>query len=58
VEERSDFFMRSLRQDIEAVANTLSELQKVGDELAANPGYRGGGVTRDLHSFEVFVKLK
>ena len=32
--------MRSLWQDIVAVEDTLSQLQKVGDELAANSGHR------------------
>ncbi len=36
--------MRSLWQDIAALENTLPELQKVGDELAATAGHRGHSI--------------
>ena len=35
--------------------DTLSELQKVGDELAANPGRCGFGIAGDLHYCEVSI---
>lgn len=55
MEERSDFFMRSLWQDTAAVENTLPELQKVGYELATDSGHRSGGIARALYSREVSV---
>jgi len=47
--------LRSLRPDIGIVEDTLSELQKVGDELAANPGHRGFGIAGALHYREVSI---
>ena len=38
--------MRSLWQDIAAVEDALSQLQKVGDELAAAAGYRSFSTAR------------
>jgi len=40
--------MRSLRTDIGIVENTLSKLQKVGDELAADFGNRTSRAARNL----------
>jgi cephalosporin-C deacetylase-like acetyl esterase len=38
----NDFFMRSLWKDFALLENTLFELQKVGNELAASSGDSSG----------------
>ena len=47
--------MRSLWQDIVAVEATLSQLQKVGDELAATTGPRSFSVTSAFSAREVYL---
>lgn len=47
--------MRSLWHDIAAVEVPLSQLQKVGDELAANTGHRGFSAARDFSTPEVSI---
>jgi len=47
--------MRSLWQDIAAVEVTLSQLQKVGDELAANTGHRSFSIARALSPREASI---
>jgi hypothetical protein len=50
--------MRSLWQDIEAVEDTLSQLQKVSDELAANTGHRSLRAARALSTSEGFLLVE
>lgn len=47
--------MRSLWQDIVAVEATLSQLQKVGNELAATTGSRGFSVASAFSAREVYL---
>jgi hypothetical protein len=50
--------MRSLWQDIEAVEDTLSQLQKVSDELAANTGHRSLRAACALSTSEGFLLVE
>jgi hypothetical protein len=50
--------MRSLWQDIEAVEDTLSQLQKVSDELAPNTGHRSFRAARALSTGEGFLLVE
>lgn len=47
--------MRSLWQDIVAVEATLSQLQKVGDELATTTGPRDFSVASAFSAREVYL---
>jgi len=47
--------MRSLWPDITSLAGKLPQLQKVGNELAANPGYRSSSTANPFSTREVFI---
>jgi hypothetical protein len=47
--------MRSLWQDITALENTLPQLQKVGDELAATAGHRSHSIARAISPRKISI---
>ena len=50
-----DFFLRPVWPNSGAVEVSLSELQKVGDELAADSGHRSFSCARIIYRWQVSI---